>query len=340
MLINFDSYFQAPQERRLLSHSKIQALVLHLIRGQEIRDVALLSGNYRNQNYRLDFLSKSGDAVDQAHHQADQAHQAVLRVSHDLTAAGKEVSLLQRLSSFVPVPRVLAARQTSAHAFALHSFVPGQLASQLPDNLSESALASLGAAIGATLAQIHQIELDGCGFLDAQLQIPDPMPNLGDAWLAYMREVLHGKRAEERLGLELCKQLLRILTQNEALLRDLTPNNRLVHSDFNLKNVLVAEQEGFWQVTAVLDWEFAHAGSPLVDLGNFFRFEKDLPPALFAGFLQTYQAEAGPLPVQWRTQARLLDLAAICNFLDAPDTKPVTLQTVMRIVNETVQSFA
>ncbi len=335
MLINFDHYFQAPQEQRLLSRSEIQALVLHLLRGREIRDVELLSGGYRNQNYRLDFVPKISTPP-----QTSESDGAVLRVSQDLTAAGKEVKLLQTLSGQLPVPRVLASRQTSAHAFALHEFVPGVLASHLPENLPESALASLGAAIGATLARIHQIELPGCGFLDAQLTIPDPMPNLGDAWLAYMREVLHGKRAETRLGLELCKQVLRLLTQNEALLRDLSPANRLVHSDFNLKNLLVAEQDGFWQVKAVLDWEFAHAGSPLVDLGNFFRFEKDLPPALFEGFLQTYQAEAGALPVQWRAQARLLDLAAICNFLDSPESKPLTLETVKRVVGETLHSFA
>jgi len=331
MLINFDHYFQAPQERRLLSRSEIQALVLHLLRGQEISAVETLSGGYRNQNYRLIFLNKTP---------SKGIAEAVLRVSADLNAAAKEVTLLQRLSGILPVPRVLASRQTAAHAFALHEFVPGVLASELPETLSESDLTAIGAAIGATLAQIHQIEMPGCGFLDAQLQIPDPMPALGDAWLAYMREVLHGKRAEERLGRDLCKQLLRLLTQNEALLRDLTPSNRLVHADFNLKNLLLAEHEGYWQVKAVLDWEFAHAGSPLVDLGNFFRFEKDLPQALFAGFLQTYQAELGPLPVQWREQARLLDLAAICNFLDAPESKPLTLQTVRRIVDETLASFA
>ncbi len=335
MLINFDDYFQAPQELRLLSRSEIQALVLHLLRGREICDLELLSGGYRNQNYRLDFVPKMTEQA-----QTSDVNVAVLRVSQDVIAAGKEVKLLQTLSGQLPVPRVLAARQTSAHAFALHEYVQGVLASQLPENLTDSALASLGAAIGATLARIHQIELPGCGFLDAQLQIPDPMPNLGDAWLAYMREVLHGKRAELRLGLDLCKQLLRLLTQNEALLRDLNPSNRLVHSDFNLKNLLVSEKEGFWQVKAVLDWEFAHAGSPLVDLGNFFRFEKDLPKSLFEGFLQTYQAEAGALPVQWRAQARLLDLAAICNFLDSPESKPLTLATVKRVVEETLHSFA
>ena len=45
-----------------------------------------------------------------------------------------------------------------------------------------------------------------------------------------------------------------------------------MHSDFNPKNILVDPASG--AVTAVLDWEYAHAGSPYADLGNLLRFER------------------------------------------------------------------
>ncbi|MGA9344998.1 MAG: phosphotransferase [Nocardioidaceae bacterium] len=47
----------------------------------------------------------------------------------------------------------------------------------------------------------------------------------------------------------------------------------LVHSDFNAKNILVDPESG--EVSALLDWEFAHAGSPYADYGNLTRFERD-----------------------------------------------------------------
>ncbi len=47
----------------------------------------------------------------------------------------------------------------------------------------------------------------------------------------------------------------------------------LVHSDLNPKNVLLDPDT--LQVTAVLDWEFSHAGNPFTDLGNLVRFERD-----------------------------------------------------------------
>ena len=47
----------------------------------------------------------------------------------------------------------------------------------------------------------------------------------------------------------------------------------LVHSDFNPKNILVDLETV--EVVGVVDWEFAHAGSPYTDIGNFSRFERD-----------------------------------------------------------------
>ncbi len=47
----------------------------------------------------------------------------------------------------------------------------------------------------------------------------------------------------------------------------------LVHSDFNAKNLLVDLETS--QVCGVLDWEFAHAGSPYADLGNLTRFDRE-----------------------------------------------------------------
>src|SRR5690606_29049021 len=46
----------------------------------------------------------------------------------------------------------------------------------------------------------------------------------------------------------------------------------LVHSDLNPKNVLV--DPATLEVAALVDWEFAHSGSPYADLGNLVRFDR------------------------------------------------------------------
>ena len=50
-----------------------------------------------------------------------------------------------------------------------------------------------------------------------------------------------------------------------------------MHADYNGKNLLMQSTHEGWQVAAVLDWEFAFAGSPLFDTGNFLRHEADFP---------------------------------------------------------------
>ena len=73
----------------------------------------------------------------------------------------------------------------------------------------------------------------------------------------------------------------------------------LVHSDLNPKNLIVDPES--LTVAAVLDWEFAHSGSPYTDLGNAVRFDRQ--PAWVDAVVATYAT------VSARTQSVALDLA-------------------------------
>ena len=84
-----------------------------------------------------------------------------------------------------------------------------------------------------------------------------------------------------------------------------------MHSDFNAKNVLV--DPATLDVTGLLDWEFAHAGSPYSDLGNLLRFDRE--PAFADAVLAAPELRAGPAPDAPRPGPRsdlfaLVDLAA------------------------------
>jgi len=89
-----------------------------------------------------------------------------------------------------------------------------------------------------------------------------------------------------------------------------------VHSDFNPKNILVRDSA----VVAVLDWEFAFAGTPLFDVGNMLRFSDGYPSTYVDGFVAGFRAGGGHLPERWREISEALDLFALADFLARPDS--------------------
>jgi aminoglycoside phosphotransferase (APT) family kinase protein len=64
-----------------------------------------------------------------------------------------------------------------------------------------------------------------------------------------------------------------VIDEVDELLADGVDRVSLVHSDFNPKNLLVDPETA--RITGLIDWEFAHAGSPYADLGNLLRFCED-----------------------------------------------------------------
>nr|BFE70411.1 hypothetical protein GCM10020092_037120 [Actinoplanes digitatis] len=104
------------------------------------------------------------------------------------------------------------------------------------------------------------------------------------------------------------RELLRFAEASTPGLEVLRGSRRLVHADFNPKNLLVGrDDDGHWRVTAVLDWEFAFSSAPLFDVGNMLR---DPRPSRVRGGLR------GRLPRRRRPPARGLAAAQ-------PGTRPV-----------------
>jgi hypothetical protein len=87
----------------------------------------------------------------------------------------------------------------------------------------------------------------------------------------------------------------------------------------------------------VLDWEFALDGSPLVDIGNFLRFEDELPSGFAESFVQGYLSDPSDLPANWREVAKLLDLAAMVNFLESAGEAPRTFSTAIAVITRAVE---
>jgi aminoglycoside phosphotransferase (APT) family kinase protein len=288
--------------------------------GRKVTGARPLTGGFSNDN-ALVAASDGGEYV--------------LRRYLRTNASAVEAALAARLSGIVPVAEVIAvdpSGEVAGEPVLLSTFMPGRMLSQVLTELSESSEhpAELGRAVGHTLAAVGSISFDSPGFFsDGSLQ-PGPAGIEPTSDLdAFVRRCLAEGNANGHLTDDDQRKLLRIAERATDDLEPLRGSRRLVHSDFNPKNLLVDQRGGAWQVTAVLDWEYAFSSSPLFDIGNMLREPR--PAAFQYAFVDGFREAGGSLPADWRRLSQALDLYALADFLTRPVDHPYFRRAVQHI---------
>lgn len=237
-------------------------------------------------------------------------------------AAAVEVdaAVLRLVRGLLPVPEVLEVRRpdpaTGTPAVLVTSFLPGERLDTVLPALDALGRETVGAALGEILARLAQMPMVRPGrFVDGDLQI-EAWSGFADlpGWVESLRE---GTAIQEWDGDDYAA-LVYVATHAQAIL-DKGERVCLVHSDFNPKNLVI--DPATLGVTGLLDWEFAHAGSPVSDLGNLLRFERD--EAFVDAVLARYAAlvpDAGP---DLLDQARAADLFALVELASRRGENPV-----------------
>ena len=203
----------------------------------------------------------------------------------------------------VPTPRVLLVDDDLMAIEYLDAPVLADVLRQPHDDLEQ-----LGQVVARTALAIGEATFDQPGFFaDAQLNVRAWSQELPEFAAACMPRVPDGRlsASERDAWVALC-------TAQAPLLRTVDHVARLVHGDFNPKNLLVARTPGGWQVAAVLDWEFAFSGCPYGDAANLLRFAADYPPAFVAGFRAAYGNDG------WEETGRAIDLFALSDLATRP----------------------
>lgn len=218
---------------------------------------------------------------------------------------GREAPLLGLAwEAGVPVPRVLSASSDPAQLgapFVLMEHVEGESIPRriLRDESLGSARERLAGDCGRVLAAIHGVDPDSVGYLDRvdtleqteqilrHLGEPHPTFELAIRWL--------GER------------------------RPPVAESRLVHGDFRNGNLIVGPDG----IRAVLDWELAHLGDPVEDLGwlcsKAWRFGSNLPVGGFGSYdqlLTSYRKSGGetvdPAVLAWWEAVGTLRWGVLC----------------------------
>lgn len=270
-----------------------------------------LSGGFRNQNVAV--VSGNGGKF-------------VLRRYLRGNTCAVERDLALRMTGVVPVPEVVAADPDGTAAgepVLLSRFAEGIMLDRVVTGLGDGEAEELGRAVGSVLAAIGTIRFPAPGFFAGAGLSPAPAGSDTADLVAFTANRAH----DLALGSRDKAALLALAEHDRQVLADVAPVARLVHSDFNGKNLLVARGGDRWSVTAVLDWEFAYSGNPLADVGNMLRFPEGFGPAFANGFV----AGRGPLPDGWREVSAALDLFALVDLLTLPATHPLHTKVVAAV---------
>jgi aminoglycoside phosphotransferase (APT) family kinase protein len=232
-----------------------------------------------------------------------------------------DAAVLRLVRGLLPVPEVLEVRrpdpESGTPGLLVTSFLPGERLDLCLAGLPEYLRAAVGAELGRVLGRLAQMPFLAPGaFVDKTLRV-EPFPGGSDLpeWVAAHRQ---GTALAEWPQPEY-DALLEVSDRAQALL-DPIGRFSLVHSDFNPKNLLVDPATG--RLTGLLDWEYAHAGLPVSDLGNLLRFERE--PVFAAAVLAAYSASVPDAGDDLAERARAADLFALVDLAGRRGENPVT----------------
>ncbi len=283
----------------------------------------LLDEGLCNFNYRVDL---------------DAGPPVVVRIyGRNPAACRKEVGVLRLVQNSVPVPDVLEAcpeGYEDVGPLALLRYVEGITFRQLRRLGDHEAIAEAAYSIGETLAAIGRFEFAGNSGVGEGATIapfmenPTAIPELVD-------ECLESEVLRRRLDADLRERLHGLVWSRAPELARLASERSLVHCDFNNRNTLVRCERGRWRLAAVLDWEYAVSGSPLVDVGSFLRYERLSSPSREPHFSQGYLSGGGRLPEDWWRLARVVVLANLCEILTESELPESLVMEVVALVRAT-----
>jgi aminoglycoside phosphotransferase (APT) family kinase protein len=264
----------------------------HNARSVRIDDLRLLTGGASRQTWSFDALIEHPDG-------STETLALVLRMDPRIEAGQMsretEYALLAAAhAEGVPVAKVHLMCDPSAEGLGAPGFlmdrVDGETIARrlLRDDAYAEARNVMTAQLGATLARIHAIPVEKHALGDLSQPLPgkSPAETEVDRFEATYRAIT----PEPHPAFELAFRWLRQHLPAPA-------ETTLVHGDYRIGNVIFGP-EG---VRAILDWELAHIGDPMEDLGwicvRSWRFGNDDKPAGGIGtreqLWQAYESAGG-----------------------------------------------
>ncbi|MGH2486782.1 MAG: phosphotransferase family protein, partial [Ktedonobacterales bacterium] len=273
----------------MLDDATLAALLAPTLPGHTLLHAQPLTGGLANTNYKATLAGFDAPVV-------------VRVYTREPEACARERALYALVRERVLVPDCLYTGTTpDGRPYMVSRWIEGAKLDALLPTLAGGALADVSRAVGATLARIGSYTFPRWGFFGPDLAIATPVGDSRQVTVGYIEAALFSAPATARLEPSLQGRVWALVRENQSLLDAMPGDARLVHSDYKAQNLLVrpAATDGGWEVAA-LDWEFALAATPLIDLGILLRYSARLDPAFERGVIAGYLAAGGQLQPDWK----------------------------------------
>ena len=213
------------------------------------------------------------------------------------------------LASCVPAPKIYFIGDCDGYRYAITEFMPGiTLRDFLLNHCDDEDLSSIMYDCGKMLASIASHVFQAPGFFDRNLQVKK-IATLDD-YQNFITQSLQHPNVTQQFKPSEIHEIAQLIARHADSFPDAQAKN-LVHGDYDPANILVIKQDGRWQISAVLDFEFAFSGSWLWDVSNMLRYAHNMPADFETSFLQGITDCGFTLPRDWRVTLHLLNLASL-----------------------------
>lgn len=225
------------------------------------------------------------------------------------TEARRAVALFERLAD-LPMPEVLRADLATRPPWILTRWPEGRPLSAHLAEADAGAEATLGRSVGRLLAALGETRFSHPGYLEADLSV-EPLPSDGfDPFLEVVVEAAFGD-ALAHLGDARANALWDLCQVHAERLAPHHREARLVHGAFAPEHIWLDEAGA---VRALVDWQHAQSGSPLVDLATLLAATEGWPVFQDA-VLAAWSAE--PPPEDLSQRLALIEIAVLLDGLDS-----------------------
>ena len=305
-----------------INKSIVKSLFEGILDGKNIINIIPINEGCRTTNYIIETNKQGKKYILKIFFSAEQNYK-------------KEIKLLTMLreDGISSVPRIYRVSNHSAiegREYAIYEYIQGKTVGQA---ISEGYVMEekFVRDVAKHLSMIHSYKFSRTGFLDEDLNLQVELPSLISWYEKFM-----GVNAQKRLGKDIINKINKIVKENEKILLELDKDIRLVHGDFQGTNILIKDAK----LAGILDWEFAMAGHPIADIGQFFRYEEHIDKNLTQIFEDEYNKNSDyKLMRDWYKISKLRDLTNLIQLINADEDMLNKYTSIKALVVNILKQF-